>query len=95
MAFLGDLDDEQTAVLARMRQRTGGAVAFLLDSHDWQREPSDVPGPAEPGEERLRMLRESGWTAVAVPRGASLEQLWRQADRERSGLVAASGGEGP
>ncbi len=41
------------------------------------------------------MLRESGWTAVAVERGASLEQLWRQADRERSGLVAASGGEGP
>ncbi|MGA5326301.1 DUF58 domain-containing protein [Streptomyces griseoincarnatus] len=96
VAFLGDLDDEQAAVLARMRQRSGGAVAFLLDSDDWLREPSDVPGPEErPGEEHLRMLRESGWTAVAVERGASLERLWRQADRERSGLVAASGGEGP
>ncbi len=95
VAFLGDTDDEQTAVLARMRQRTGGAVAFLLDSDDWLREPTDPPGDAEPGEERLRVLREAGWTAVSVPRGASLEQLWRQADRERSGLVAASGGEGP
>ncbi|MFZ4184661.1 DUF58 domain-containing protein [Streptomyces sp. R02] len=95
VAFLGDTDDEQTAVLARMRQRTGGAVAFLLDSDDWLREPTDPPGDAEPGEERLRVLREAGWTAVAVPRGASLEQLWRQADRERAGLVAASGGEGP
>ncbi|CAL9310383.1 DUF58 domain-containing protein [Streptomyces sp. SudanB66_2053] len=95
VAFLGDTDDEQTAVLARMRQRTGGAVAFLLDSDDWLREPTDPPGDAEPGEERLRVLREAGWTAVAVPRGASLEQLWRQADRERAGLVAASGGERP
>ncbi|MEV5361525.1 DUF58 domain-containing protein [Streptomyces cellulosae] len=96
VAFLGDLDDEQAAVLARMRQRSGGAVAFLLDSDDWLREPTDVPGPeGRPGEEHLRMLRESGWTAVTVERGASLEQLWRQADRERAGLVAASGGEGP
>lgn len=95
VAFLGDLDDEQAAVLARMRQRSGGAVAFLLDSDDWLGEPSDVPGPGErPAEEHLRMLRESGWTAVAVERGASLERLWRQADRERSGLVAAGGGEG-
>ncbi|MFI8205887.1 DUF58 domain-containing protein [Streptomyces sp. NPDC085937] len=95
VAFLGDLDEEQAAVLARMRQRSGGAVAFLLNSEDWLREPSDVPGASEPGEERLRMLRESGWTAVAVPRGASVEQVWRQADRERSGLTAASGREGP
>ncbi|MEU1083937.1 DUF58 domain-containing protein [Streptomyces sp. NPDC005908] len=95
VAFLGDLDEEQAAVLARMRQRSGGAVAFLLNSEDWLREPSDVPGASDPGEERLRMLRESGWTAVAVPRGASVEHVWRQADRERSGLTAASGGEGP
>ncbi|MFJ9000946.1 DUF58 domain-containing protein [Streptomyces sp. NPDC102359] len=94
VAFLGDLDEEQAAVLARMRQRSGGAVAFLLNSEDWLREPSDVPGASDPGEERLRMLRESGWTAVAVPRGASVEHVWRQADRERSGLTAASGGEG-
>ncbi|QER88511.1 DUF58 domain-containing protein [Streptomyces tendae] len=95
VAFLGDLDEEQAAVLARMRQRSGGAVAFLLNSEDWLREPSDVPGASDPGEERLRMLRESGWTAVAVPRGVSVEHVWRQADRERSGLTAASGGEGP
>ncbi|MBT3163720.1 DUF58 domain-containing protein [Streptomyces sp. Vc74B-19] len=95
VAFLGDLDEEQAAVLARMRQRTGGAVAFLLNSEDWLRQPSDVPDAPDPGGERLRMLRESGWTAVAVPRGASVEHVWRQADRERSGLTAASGGEGP
>ncbi|MEZ3178496.1 DUF58 domain-containing protein [Streptomyces pimonensis] len=95
VAFLGDLDEEQAAVLARMRQRSGGAFAFLLDSGTWLREPADAPGAPDRRGERLRMLREAGWTALGVPRGASLDELWRQADRERSGLAAASGGEGP
>ncbi|MEU6522235.1 DUF58 domain-containing protein [Streptomyces sp. NPDC046924] len=94
VAFLGDLDEEQAAVLARMRQRIGGAVAFVLDSGTWLREPSDVSGPLGGGGERLRMLREAGWTAVSVPRGASLEEQWRLVGRERSDLAAARGGEG-
>lgn len=95
VAFLGDLDEDQAAVLARMRQRSGGAVAFLLDSAAWLREPADVPDASDRAGDRLRMLREAGWTALGVPRGAALEELWRQAERERSGLTAASGGEGP
>lgn len=94
MAFFGDLDEEEATVAARMRQRSGGAVAFVLDSETWVREPNDVPGPKDPGEESLRMLREAGWTVVRVPRGAAMSDLWRQADRERSGLGALSGGEG-
>lgn len=96
VAFFGDLDEEQAAVAAKMRQRSGGAVAFLLDTGGWVREPTDVPGPLDRGEERLRMLREAGWTALRVPRGASLAGLWRQSDRERTGLAAAGGttGEG-
>ncbi|MEV0181255.1 DUF58 domain-containing protein [Streptomyces sp. NPDC050625] len=93
VAFLGDLDDEQAAVVSKMRQRSGGAVAFLLDSDAWMREPIDVPAPTAQQGERLRLLRESGWTAVSVPRGASLSELWRQADRERTGVAAVSGGE--
>ncbi|MET7380107.1 DUF58 domain-containing protein [Streptomyces sp. NPDC005526] len=91
VAFLGDLDEEQAAVVAKMRQRGGAAVAFVLDSDAWVRERTDVPGPVHGTGERLRMLRESGWTAVEVPRGASLEEVWRRADRERTGLGAASG----
>ncbi|SDC23868.1 DUF58 domain-containing protein [Streptomyces prasinopilosus] len=94
VAFLGDLDEEQAGVLARMRQRSRGAVAFLLDSGSWLREPSGASGPPDGGGERSRMLREAGWTVVSVPRGASLEEQWRLADRERSGLGAANGGEG-
>ncbi|MFE2039694.1 DUF58 domain-containing protein [Streptomyces sp. NPDC059477] len=94
VAFFGDLDEEQAAVAARMRQRTGGAVAFVLDSDTWTREPTDVPGARSASEERLRMLREAGWTALGVPRGATLNELWRRADRERSGLAPAGGGEG-
>ncbi|MEK8142670.1 DUF58 domain-containing protein [Streptomyces sp. M10(2022)] len=55
VAFFGDLDEEQAAVAARMRQRSGAAVAFVLDSTAW------APGPDEmaaaPSDERLRTLR--------------------------------------
>jgi uncharacterized protein (DUF58 family) len=94
VAFFGDLDEEQAAVVARMRQRSGGALAFVLDNDGWVREPTDVPGPENEQEERLRMLRDAGWTAVGVPRGASLTELWQQADRERNGITAAGLGEG-
>ncbi|MFJ9561693.1 DUF58 domain-containing protein [Streptomyces fuscichromogenes] len=91
VAFLGDLDEEQATVVAKMRRRSGGAVAFVLDPDTWVREPSDVPAPGDGHEERLRMLRESGWTVVGVERGAALSGLWRQADRERAGLAALGG----
>ncbi|MEU3255865.1 DUF58 domain-containing protein [Streptomyces sp. NPDC006997] len=97
VAFFGDLDEEQAAVAARMRQRSGAALAFVLDSENWVREPTQAPQAFHRSEERLRLLRESGWTVVSVPRGATLSDLWRQADRERTSLAAAggaSGGEG-
>ncbi len=94
MAFFGDLDEEQATVVAKMRRRSGGALAFVLDGESWDREPVGAPRPLDRSEERLRMLREAGWTAVRVPRGTSLEELWRLADRERTGLTATSGGEG-
>ncbi|AYN41795.1 DUF58 domain-containing protein [Streptomyces dangxiongensis] len=90
VAFLGDLDEEQATTVARMSRRSG-AVAFVLDPDTWMRETTDVPRPGGAHEQRLRMLREAGWTALSVPRGASLDGLWRQADRERSGLAAVNG----
>ncbi|MER6265477.1 DUF58 domain-containing protein [Streptomyces sp. NPDC059688] len=91
IAFLGDLDEEQATTVAKMSRRSGGAVAFVLDPDTWVREATDVPGPGDRHAERLRMLREAGWTALGVPRGAALNDLWRQADRERSGLTAVGG----
>ncbi|QTD97980.1 DUF58 domain-containing protein [Streptomyces cyanogenus] len=91
IAFLGDLDEEQATTVAKMSRRSGGAVAFVLDPDVWTREATDVPRPGDQHAERLRMLREAGWTALSVPRGASMDGLWRQADRERSGLAAVSG----
>ncbi len=91
VAFLGDLDEEQATTVAKMSRRSGGAVAFVLDPGVWTREATDVPRAGDRHEERLRMLREAGWTALSVPRGASVEELWRQADRERSGLASLSG----
>jgi uncharacterized protein (DUF58 family) len=100
VAFLGDIYEEQATVLGRMRQRAGGAVAFVMDSDDWlTREAAgrfEVPeaaltAPDDPDttEHAVRMLRESGWTVVEVHPGQSLAELWRQADRYRSGEESA------
>lgn len=96
VAFFGDLDEEQAAVVARMRRRSGRAVAFLLDSAVWGAEPvaGAAGAPAHRGEDSLRVLHEAGWTAVSVPRGVPLADMWRQADRERSGASAGGGAEG-
>ncbi|MGW4165097.1 DUF58 domain-containing protein [Streptomyces sp. NPDC004788] len=75
VAFLGDLDEEQAALTARMRQRHGTAVAFVLDSGTW------LTGGAVAGavEDRVRRLREAGWQAFAVAPGARLAELWQLA----------------
>jgi uncharacterized protein (DUF58 family) len=91
IAFLGDLDEEQATVLAKMRQRSGGAVAFLLESDGWVRGPGTAPGSPDRSGERLRMLREAGWTAVTVPRGAAFADLWRQADQQRTSAAVTGG----
>lgn len=85
VAFFGDLDEGQTAVAARMRQRSGVAVAFVLDSTGW----TQGAGPGDRVEDRLRRLREAGWTALAVPSGAALPELWQQSARQRSESAVA------
>ncbi|WP_406097810.1 DUF58 domain-containing protein [Streptomyces sp. NBC_01013] len=80
IAFLGELDEAQAAVAARMRQRSGGAVAFVLDSATWVH--GESPASEAAGERRLRLLRESGWTVVAVRPGMDLARLWLQASHQ-------------
>lgn len=90
VAFFGDLDEEQASVVARMRGRSGAAVAFVLDSGAWARE---TDGAATgPTEEKLRLLRESGWTAVPVPPGTELARLWQQAGQQRTDSHSAAAG---
>ncbi|SHL84581.1 DUF58 domain-containing protein [Actinacidiphila paucisporea] len=96
VAFLGDLDEEQAAGVARIRQRTGGAVAFVLDSDDWVARDATgrlvpagdadaVPAGEQDGTGRaVRMLREAGWTVVEVAAGDALPELWQRADRYRT-----------
>ncbi|MFB7011141.1 MULTISPECIES: DUF58 domain-containing protein [unclassified Streptomyces] len=79
IAFFGDLDEEQAAVAARMRQRSGGAVAFVLDDAAWTQGAAPATGSDTEFERRLRLLRESGWTAVAVAPGTGLARYWQQA----------------
>lgn len=78
IGFFGDLDDVQTEMAARMRQRAGGAVAFVLDSATWAGRPAQEHA-LPPLEERLRRLRDAGWTALAALPGVAFGELWRQA----------------
>ncbi|MED7954074.1 DUF58 domain-containing protein [Kitasatospora sp. NPDC058201] len=82
VAVLGDLDEEQVARLARLRNRTGGAVAFLLDTATWAG--LRMLAPDTGGDEfhdRVLRLREAGWTVLPVRAGDSVTELWRAADR--------------
>ncbi|MEU8680196.1 DUF58 domain-containing protein [Streptomyces sp. NPDC048611] len=86
VAFFGDLDEEQAAVAGRIRQRSGAAVAFVLDGDAWTQGPGGIrfSDGQVPVAERLRLLRETGWTALPVAPGDSLAALWRAA-ADRSG----------
>ena len=62
----------------RARQRAAGRTA---------------PAGHGPVEERLRLLREAGWTALAVRPGAALPELWRLArasERTNAGAARAA-----
>ncbi|MGW6913212.1 DUF58 domain-containing protein [Kitasatospora sp. NPDC054939] len=83
VAVLGELDETQIARLARLRSRTGGAVALLLDTGTWGaglRTIAPETGAAE-FEARVRQLRAAGWTVLPVRAGDSLPELWRAAER--------------
>jgi hypothetical protein len=92
LAFFGDLDEEQAAVAARMRQRSGAAVAFVLDSSGWvQGDAGESDGQVG---KRLRQLREAGWTALPVSSGTALSDLWHQAARDRAESTVTGGSTG-
>lgn len=75
VAVLGVLDDEEAAALARLRRRTGAAVALLLDTPAWGG-PEAPPGP--PGEDgRARLLTAEGWAVRQVRAGEALPEVWR------------------
>ncbi|MEV7614451.1 DUF58 domain-containing protein [Streptomyces sp. NPDC089799] len=95
VAFFGDLDDEQAGLAARMRQRGGGAVAFVLDQDAWTGRAPYRAARGGPAAEPLDRLREAGWTVLPVPPGAGFGDMWRQAGAGApdlsSGPAAATG----
>lgn len=105
VAFFGDLDEEQAALAARMRQRTAAGVAFVTDTAAWAARPgaagggygpySAAPGAGAAGADRVRQLREAGWTVLSVRPGTAMGDLWREAGDQAGQLAAAArGGEG-
>ncbi|WP_078911277.1 DUF58 domain-containing protein [Streptomyces sp. NRRL WC-3742] len=81
VAVLGELDETQATRLGRLRSRTGGAIAFLLDTGTWTG--LRLLAPQTGGDEfraRERQLREAGWTVIPVRAGDSLPDLWQAVD---------------
>lgn len=89
VAFLGFLAEEDAAVVARMRGRAAAAVAFVPDG-TWSQDGAGEAGPEEHAE-RLRRLRDAGWTALPVAPGARMAELWREAERHRSRVGTGAG----
>ncbi|MEU7486282.1 DUF58 domain-containing protein [Streptomyces sp. NPDC042319] len=87
IAFLGDLDEEQTVLAGRLRRSSGAAVAFVLDGDAWSDAaaagPEAAPAPL-PLADRLRLLGDAGWTALPVTPRDTLPALWRLADPART-----------
>ncbi|GAA1920167.1 DUF58 domain-containing protein [Streptomyces sodiiphilus] len=69
IAFVGTLNARQADLLAGLRRRAPRAVAFV------------AAGQLDPvlEERRIRRLRETGWTALALPPAGPLAPLWQQA----------------
>ncbi|MFJ9697879.1 DUF58 domain-containing protein [Kitasatospora sp. NPDC101183] len=85
IAILGELDETQATRLGRLRSRTGGAVAFLLDTGTWTG--LRLLAPQTGGDEfhaRERQLREAGWAVLPVRAGDSLPDLWQNVDGART-----------
>ncbi|MFI6155654.1 DUF58 domain-containing protein [Kitasatospora sp. NPDC051170] len=85
VAVLGELDETQATRLGRLRSRTGGAIAFLLDTGTWTG--LRLLAPHTGGDEfraRERQLREAGWTVIPVRAGDSLPDLWQAVDGART-----------
>ncbi|MEW9519927.1 DUF58 domain-containing protein [Streptomyces tubercidicus] len=94
VGFFGDLDEEQAAVAGRMRQRSGAAVAFVLDGDAWRQGPGGIrfSDGQVPVAERLRLLRQAGWTALPVLPGDTLAALWRAAADHTGAPEPVAGG---
>ncbi|EOT06115.1 DUF58 domain-containing protein [Streptomyces noursei] len=94
IAFFGELDEEQAALAGRLCRGSAAAVAFVMDGDAWTRAPGGFrfSSGAAPVDDRLRMLREAGWTALPVRPGDALADLWRAADRAGVAPAGASAG---
>ncbi|PJN27127.1 DUF58 domain-containing protein [Kitasatospora sp. CB02891] len=87
VAIVGDLDEDQTERLARLRRRAGGAVALLLDTGTWSGLRHLFPEtPDEQADTAIGRLRAAGWTVLPVRAGDSLPALWRAADRTQNSV---------
>ncbi|MCX2967617.1 MULTISPECIES: DUF58 domain-containing protein [Streptomyces] len=90
VAFFGALDEGQTALAARIRQRTGAAVALTGRGL----RPPGAENAADAEEEHVRALREAGWTVLPFTPRDALAELWQRADQAHPADAPGGAGAG-
>jgi uncharacterized protein (DUF58 family) len=90
VAVFGTLDDEDTDLVARLRQGRGTGIAVLVDSMSWASEKFRESEAARYAE-RVRRLRTAGWRVVPVGYGQALAKAWPLAGSGPAAALLAEG----
>lgn len=75
VAVLGMLDDDDTDLVARLRQGRGTGIAVLVDSMSWASTKVREADAARYAD-TVRRLRTAGWRVVPVGYGQALAKAW-------------------
>lgn len=78
VAVLGELDDQDRAVLSRLHHRDSASYAVVLDVDTWTGRSPSPPTGQDPA---IAWLRQRGWKATELDRGGSLQAAWQELGR--------------
>ncbi|MGA8209750.1 MAG: DUF58 domain-containing protein [Nocardioidaceae bacterium] len=95
VAVLGDLDEQDTAPLSRMRHAASTAMAVVLDVSAWGHE--TTPGETARTARHTAWLGANGWRAVSAGPADPLAAVWQELGvaRRSAGQHAARSAPGP
>lgn len=81
IAVLGDVDDHDESLLARLHHHGNGTYAIALDVDTWLGRSARPDGADGDGSSAAVWLHQHGWKAVSLARGGSLATAWQELGR--------------
>lgn len=94
LAVLGDLNDRDHAMLARVRNRASSGAAIVLDVATWVSPAahSTVSEPSPEAQSTTHALGHQGWRTSVLTAGGRIENAWERLGASRAGTGASAGG---